>query len=202
MTFGEKLFELRSDAGFSQDKLAEMLEVSRQSVSKWERDEAMPDTDKIVLISKIFSVSTDSLLKDEPELKNAAEEAEYNAEAEFVQMTDNAFLTENDTAQDSAKRFERGSLMDFLDEIFKVIKRHLSLLGLFVIMSQISSVFYSYFNAAYIVNLNEMADGSFGGILYRSLSTGLIGAILGILTGIILVIYGIHLRKNGGADNE
>lgn len=200
MTFGEKLFELRSDAGFSQDRLAEMLEVSRQSVSKWERDEAMPDTDKIVLISKIFSVSTDSLLKDEPELKKAAED--YSSEAEFVQMTDNAFLTENDIAKDSAKRFERGSLMDFLDEIFKVIKRHLSLLGLFVIMSQISSVFYSYFNAAYIVNLNEMADGSFGGILYRSLSTGLIGAILGILTGIILVIYGIHLRKNGGADNE
>lgn len=200
MTFGEKLFELRSDAGLSQDRLAEMLEVSRQSVSKWERDEAMPDTDKIVLISKIFSVSTDSLLKDEPELKKAAED--YSSEAEFVQMTDNAFLTENDTAQDSAKRFERSSLMDFLDEIFKVIKRHLSLLGLFVIMSQISSVFYSYFNAAYIVNLNEMADGSFGGILYRSLSTGLIGAILGILTGIILVIYGIHLRKNGGADNE
>lgn len=200
MTFGEKLFELRSDAGLSQDRLAEMLEVSRQSVSKWERDEAMPDTDKIVLISKIFSVSTDSLLKDEPELKKAAED--YSSEAEFVQMTDNAFLTENDIAKDSAKRFERGSLMDFLDEIFKVIKRHLSLLGLFVIMSQISSVFYSYFNAAYIVNLNEMADGSFGGILYRSLSTGLIGAILGILTGIILVIYGIHLRKNGGADNE
>ena len=202
MTFGEKLFELRSDAGLSQDRLAEMLEVSRQSVSKWERDEAMPDTDKIVLISKIFSVSTDSLLKDEPELKNAAEEAgDYSSEAEFVQMTNNAFSPENDAVQDSAKRFERGSLMDFLDEIFKVIKRHLSLLGLFVIMSQISSVFYSYFNAAYIVNLNEMADGSFGGILYRSLSTGLIGAILGILTGIILVIYGIHLRKNGGADN-
>ena len=38
MTFGEKLLKLRSDAGFSQDKLAEMLEVSRQSVSKWERD--------------------------------------------------------------------------------------------------------------------------------------------------------------------
>lgn len=38
MTFGEKLLKLRSDAGLSQDKLAEMLEVSRQSVSKWERD--------------------------------------------------------------------------------------------------------------------------------------------------------------------
>lgn len=38
MTFGEKLLKLRSDAGLSQDKLAEMLEVSRQSVSKWERE--------------------------------------------------------------------------------------------------------------------------------------------------------------------
>lgn len=202
MTFGEKLFKLRSDAGFSQDRLAEMLEVSRQSVSKWERDEAMPDTDKIVLISKIFSVSTDSLLKDESEFKNAAEEAEHSAEAEFVQMTNDAFLPENGEVQDDAKRFERGSLMDFLDEIFKVIKRHLSLLGLFVIMSQISNFFYSYYNAAYIMSYSDNAGNSVWRILYSSLSTGATGALLGILTGIILVIYGIHLRKNGGADNE
>lgn len=198
MTFGEKLFKLRSDAGFSQDRLAEMLEVSRQSVSKWERDEAMPDTDKIVLISKIFSVSTDSLLKDEQELKNEVEEAK----GEFAQMSGDIFSPENIPVQDSAKRFERGSLMDFLDEIFKVIKRHLSLLGLFVIMSQISNFFYSYYNAAYVMSYSDNAGKSIWRILYSSLSTGATGALLGILTGIILVIYGIHLRKNGGADNE
>lgn len=198
MTFGEKLFKLRSDAGFSQDRLAEMLEVSRQSVSKWERDEAMPDTDKIVLISKIFSVSTDSLLKDEQELQNEVEEAE----GEFAQMSGDIFSPESIPVQDSAKRFERGSLMDFLDEIFKVIKRHLSLLGLFVIMSQISNFFYSYYNAAYIMSYSDNAGNSVWRILYSSLSTGATGALLGILTGIILVIYGIHLRKNGGADNE
>lgn len=198
MTFGEKLFKLRSDAGFSQDRLAEMLEVSRQSVSKWERDEAMPDTDKIVLISKIFSVSTDSLLKDEQELQNEVEEGEGG----FAQMSGDIFSPESVPVQDSAKRFERGSLMDFLDEIFKVIKRHLSLLGLFVIMSQISNFFYSYYNAAYVMSYSDNAGKSVWRILYSSLSTGATGALLGILTGIILVIYGIHLRKNGGADNE
>ena len=48
MTFGEKLQSLRSRAGMSQDALAERLNVSRQAVSRWERDETMPETDKVV----------------------------------------------------------------------------------------------------------------------------------------------------------
>lgn len=65
MTFGEKLQELRRKQAMSQDALAERLEVSRQAVSKWERDEAMPETDKIVRIAQLFGVSTDYLLLDE-----------------------------------------------------------------------------------------------------------------------------------------
>lgn len=64
MTFGEKLQELRRNAGLSQDLLAERLEVSRQAVSKWERDEAMPETEKVVRIAKLFDVSLDELLLD------------------------------------------------------------------------------------------------------------------------------------------
>ena len=45
MTFGEKLQTLRTRAGLSQDALAEALDVSRQAVSKWERDEAMPEAE-------------------------------------------------------------------------------------------------------------------------------------------------------------
>ncbi len=62
MTFGEKLLELRQKAQMSQDALAEKLEVSRQAVSKWERDEAMPETDNVIRIAQIFGVSTDYLL--------------------------------------------------------------------------------------------------------------------------------------------
>ena len=66
MTLGEKIQELRRRNGMSQDTLAEMLDVSRQAVSKWERDEAVPETDKIIRIAKAFSVSTDYLLLEEP----------------------------------------------------------------------------------------------------------------------------------------
>ena len=67
MTLGEKLQKLRARAGLSQDRLAELLGVSRQAVSKWERNEAMPEAEKIVRISRQFGVSTDYLLLEELE---------------------------------------------------------------------------------------------------------------------------------------
>lgn len=67
MTFGEKLQKLRAREGLSQDALAELLNVSRQAVSRWERDETMPETEKVIRISEHFRVTTDYLLKDGPE---------------------------------------------------------------------------------------------------------------------------------------
>ncbi len=62
MTIGEKITHLRSVAGISQEQLAEKLSVSRQSVSKWEMDQAQPQIDKILLLCELFSISTDQLL--------------------------------------------------------------------------------------------------------------------------------------------
>lgn len=67
MTFGEKLQRLRQQAGMSQDVLAEKLGVSRQAVSRWERDETMPETDKVVALAELFGVTTDYLLRPQPE---------------------------------------------------------------------------------------------------------------------------------------
>lgn len=64
MTFSDKLIALRRKAGWSQEELAERLNVSRQSVSKWESAQSMPDIDKIVQLSSLFGVTTDYLLKD------------------------------------------------------------------------------------------------------------------------------------------
>ena len=64
MTFSDKLIALRKKAGWSQEELAERLNVSRQSVSKWESAQSMPDIDKIVQLSSLFGVTTDYLLKD------------------------------------------------------------------------------------------------------------------------------------------
>lgn len=63
MTFGEKLQSLRQKAGMSQDGLAEKLNVSRQAASRWERDETMPETEKVVALADLFGVTTDYLLR-------------------------------------------------------------------------------------------------------------------------------------------
>ena len=65
MILADKIIELRKKAGYSQEELAEKMGVSRQSVSKWEGALSIPDLDKILLMSEIFGVSTDYLLKDE-----------------------------------------------------------------------------------------------------------------------------------------
>ena len=63
MNFSEKLLTLRKAKDLTQEQLAEKLDVSRQSVSKWESGQATPDLEKIVEISAIFDVTTDYLLK-------------------------------------------------------------------------------------------------------------------------------------------
>lgn len=65
MTFGEKLHTLRKEAGLSQEELSDRLGVSRQAISKWERDVGYPETEKIVRMSHLFQVSLDDLLKEE-----------------------------------------------------------------------------------------------------------------------------------------
>ena len=69
MTFGEKVYLLRNQKGYSQDNLAEKLGVSRQAVSKWELNEMLPDADNIMKMAKLFSVTTDYLLKEKNETK-------------------------------------------------------------------------------------------------------------------------------------
>ena len=63
MIFSEKLLTLRKAKGMTQEELAEKLEVSRQSISKWESGQSVPELEKIVALSTIFGVTTDSLLK-------------------------------------------------------------------------------------------------------------------------------------------
>ena len=67
MILADKIIDLRKKAGWSQEELAQQLGVSRQSVSKWEGAQSIPDIDKILQLSRIFGVSTDYLLKDELE---------------------------------------------------------------------------------------------------------------------------------------
>lgn len=83
MTLGQRIHELRTAAGLSQEQLAERLDVSRQAISKWELDASTPDLDRLVLLSRLFGVSLDQLVSgalpgqassEEPDIRRLAAE--------------------------------------------------------------------------------------------------------------------------------
>ncbi|ATD01505.1 helix-turn-helix domain-containing protein [Pseudoalteromonas spongiae] len=74
MILSEKIITLRKQLGWSQEELAEKMGVSRQSVSKWESTNSIPDLNKIIKLAELFNVSTDFLLKDEIETAEHLEE--------------------------------------------------------------------------------------------------------------------------------
>ena len=84
MKFGEKLQKLRKEKGMSQEELAARLHVSRQAVSKWENDQGYPETEKMLMIGNIFSVTMDYLLKDDT-CKEGTEEKGYYVSKEMAQ---------------------------------------------------------------------------------------------------------------------
>lgn len=64
MNLGEKLLSLRKKKGLSQEEVADILHVTRQTISKWETNQSMPDFDKVVPICDLYEISTDELFKD------------------------------------------------------------------------------------------------------------------------------------------
>lgn len=76
MTLGEKIAKQRKEQNLTQEQLAELLGVSRQSISKWESNLAYPETDKLIRLGKIFDCSMDYLLKDEITQPKGAEQTD------------------------------------------------------------------------------------------------------------------------------
>lgn len=76
-----RLVNFRKQSGLSQEQLAEKIGVSRQAVSKWERSEASPDTDNLILLARLYNVSLDELLRTDDEIPtpNAQDESENDA---------------------------------------------------------------------------------------------------------------------------
>ena len=76
MTLGEKLSKLRKEYNYTQEQLADILGVTRQSISKWESDIAYPETDKLIKIGNLFECSMDYLLNDDITEKQGIEPKE------------------------------------------------------------------------------------------------------------------------------
>ena len=94
MIFADKLTKLRKKAGWSQEELAEQMNVTRQSVSKWEGAQSVPDLEKMIRLSNLFGVSTDYLLKDEIEDTDSILPSDDMSAIRRVSMEEaNAFLS-------------------------------------------------------------------------------------------------------------
>lgn len=93
MILADKIIRLRKRNGWSQEELAEKMNVSRQSVSKWESAQSVPDLARILQLSAIFGVTTDYLLKDELEAEVPSPDCPDSSEVRHVSMEEaNAYL--------------------------------------------------------------------------------------------------------------
>ena len=126
MEFNNKLYSLRKQKGFSQEELANRLNVSRQTISKWEVGESTPDMENLVAISELFEVSLDELvLNRTPEVPEKAEPSEQIVRSEFY-----SDIKENVLTDDNKKKAKKG------------IKIAAIALGVFVLIDIISFIVY------------------------------------------------------------
>lgn len=94
MILGEKIAQLRRKNGWSQEELADKMEVSRQAVSKWESNQTTPDLERILRLSSLFGVTIDYLLKDGAEPEIPRPEAEEDTQIRLISLADAAdYLT-------------------------------------------------------------------------------------------------------------
>ncbi len=126
MEFNNKLYSLRKQKGFSQEELANRLNVSRQTISKWEVGESTPDMEKLVAISDLFEVSLDELVLDKtPEEPEKAEPSEQIVRSELY-----SDIKENVLTDDNKKKAKKG------------LKIAAIALGVFVLIDIISFIVY------------------------------------------------------------
>ena len=123
MILADKMFQLRKKNGWTQEELAERMNVSRQAVSKWESGQTVPDLDKILQLSRLFGVSTDYLLKDEIEEEEAVEDVSDHTVKRVTVDEANAYLEQR---RQSAKRIAIATFLCILSPIPLIVLGALS----------------------------------------------------------------------------
>lgn len=179
MTFGEKLQRQRREKGLSQDRLAELLGVSRQAVSKWERDEALPETDKVIRLSEIFSVSIDYLLKDRPEPE---EKTQPPRAPDFLSQVGGWFKSKGWYLGYAAVAW---GVWDFMRVLF-------------------ARMAYGAMTD-YVGSIPGFADADIGGVLNAPMATLWLVVILGAVKlagGILIVILGRRYSRRRSGEKE
>ena len=166
MTLSEKLFTLRKKSCMNQEELAEMLDVSRQAISKWENGESLPEITKLKAIADVFSVTTDFLLDDTKD--------------EFVKP-EFAKTAERKTAVDR--------IFDKADEVFGRLRIPLG------ILSMIYGVYQIVIMIIFFVNIfTPLPAFATGVVTGAGIALGA-GLILPLIKAVIFIIIGVMLIK-------
>lgn len=118
MIFADKLIALRKKFDMTQEELAEKMDVSRQSVAKWEAAQSVPELSKIIKLSEIFGVSTDYLLKDEMDMPETLEGIDENTKRRVTMEEANAFLSSRKKA---ARPIAAGTVLCILSPICLIL---------------------------------------------------------------------------------
>ena len=134
MIMADKIIILRKKNGWSQEELAEKMGVSRQSVSKWEGAQSVPDLKKILQLAELFGVTTDYLLKD------SIENEEY---------------TQDDIADDNVRKVSLAQANEFLEQRKKAAKR-IALATFMCIISPIALILFGAVSESGIINISEV----------------------------------------------
>ena len=184
MILADKIIELRKKNGWSQEDLAEKLDVSRQSISKWEGAQSVPDMNRIIRLSQVFGVSTDFLLKDDLELDPVSESAplpvDDDVPARQVSMEEaTSFLKDKDT-----------------------FSRRVALGVMLCILSPITIILLSTAQEAGLIGLTEFQATGFG-LLVIFLMVGCAVALF-VTTGLHMGRYEYlekeHIETSYGVD--
>ncbi|MDY5964105.1 MAG: helix-turn-helix transcriptional regulator [Peptostreptococcus porci] len=160
MKLADKITLLRKKNGYSQEELADLLDVSRQSVSKWESSQSIPDLKKILKMSSIFGVSTDYLLKDEL--------GEEDLLGDEIVKTDNDYKVKYVSMQEAS---------DFLGKSLKSAKE-ISFAVMLCILSPVMLIFLMGLMEMNMLKMSEDRVGAFGVMILI--------AIVAISVGIII----------------
>lgn len=121
MILADKIILLRKRNGWSQEQLAEQMDISRQSVSKWESGASIPDLEKIIKLSKILGVSTDYLLKDEMEELDGMGISDEPGEEEGRSVSIEEANTYMNLAKESAPKIALATVLCILSPICLLI---------------------------------------------------------------------------------
>ncbi|MBE6930573.1 MAG: helix-turn-helix transcriptional regulator [Ruminococcaceae bacterium] len=178
MILADKILNLRKKNGWSQEELAEKLGVSRQSVSKWEGAQSLPDLDRIVQMAKLFDVTTDYLLREEQEEEThpAVTADEKDSALRRITMEEaNAFLEAKYT---TAPRIALGVLLCILSPV-----------SLFILSGAAEYGFFPFRNSTGMMGAFAAGEGA-------AVCIGLIILLAMVAAAVIVFIKSGELTRN------